>query len=344
MGIFEKFLSIWVALSIATGTLLGYLLPGFFEFIATLEYQQVNFLIAILIWVMIFPMMVNIDFSKILDLRTSPKGLFLTLIINWIIKPFTMAMLGILFFEIFFENIITPEDSKQYIAGMILLGVAPCTAMVFVWSSLTKGDPNYTLLQVSINDIIMIFAFAPLAAFLLGVSDIVVPWKTLLFSVFLYVVIPLLAGYITRKKLDISKNKNLIKQFTIKVKPFSIIGLLATVALLFGFQAQTIIEKPLIISLIAVPLIIQSYGIFFLAYGWAYIWRISFSTAAPAALIGTSNFFELAVAVAISLFGLNSGAALATVVGVLVEVPVMLSLVYFVNRTRKYFPSTKESY
>ena len=337
MGIFEKYLSIWVALSIATGTLLGYILPGFFEFIATLEYQQVNFLIAILIWVMIFPMMVNIDFSKILDLRTSPKGLFLTLIINWIIKPFTMAMLGILFFEIFFENIITPEDSKQYIAGMILLGVAPCTAMVFVWSSLTKGDPNYTLLQVSVNDIIMIFAFAPIAAFYLGVTSIEVPWDTLMISVLLYVLMPLLFGIFTRK-FFLNEDINEINKFNLKFKPFIVQGLLLTVILLFGFQGEKIINSPLLIFMIAIPLIIQTYGIFFLAYFCAYMLKLPHKIAAPACLIGTSNFFELAVAVSIAIFGINSGAALTTVVGVLVEVPVMLSLVYILNRTSNNFP------
>jgi ACR3 family arsenite transporter len=337
LGIFEKYLSIWVALSIATGTLLGYILPGFFEFIATLEYQQVNFLIAILIWVMIFPMMVNIDFSKILDLRTSPKGLFLTLIINWIIKPFTMAMLGILFFEIFFENIITPEDSKQYIAGMILLGVAPCTAMVFVWSSLTKGDPNYTLLQVSVNDIIMIFAFAPIAAFYLGVTSIEVPWDTLMISVLLYVLMPLLFGIFTRK-FFLNEDINEINKFNLKFKPFIVQGLLLTVILLFGFQGEKIINSPLLIFMIAIPLIIQTYGIFFLAYFCAYMLKLPHKIAAPACLIGTSNFFELAVAVSIAIFGINSGAALTTVVGVLVEVPVMLSLVYILNRTSNNFP------
>ena len=248
-----------------------------------------------------------------------------------------MAALGILFFEYLFAGLVSPQDAKEYIAGMILLGVAPCTAMVFVWSQLVKGDANYTLVQVSVNDIIMIFAFAPITALLLGVTDIIVPWETLLLSVILYVLIPLVAGYITRKKLDRSGNHERIAKFTAKVKPFSIMGLLATVVLLFGFQAGTIIEKPMVIALIAIPLLIQSYGIFAIAYGWGYFWRVPFSTAAPAALIGTSNFFELAVAVAISLFGLNSGAALATVVGVLVEVPVMLSLVAFANRTRNMF-------
>jgi len=255
-----------------------------------------------------------------------------------LIKPFTMAALGILFFEVIFAGLVDPQTAKEYIAGMILLGVAPCTAMVFVWSQLVRGDANYTLVQVSINDIIMIFAFAPIAAFLLGVTNIVVPWETLLLSVVLYVVIPLAAGYFTRRILDRSGDQNHVENFTVRLKPFSIIGLLATVVLLFGFQAQTILDRPMVIVLIAIPLLIQSYGIFIIAYGWGYLWRVPFSTAAPAALIGTSNFFELAVAVAISLFGLNSGAALATVVGVLVEVPVMLSLVAFANRTRSSFP------
>jgi ACR3 family arsenite transporter len=257
--------------------------------------------------------------------------------VNWLIKPFTMAALGVLFFEYVFAGLVSPQDAKEYIAGMILLGVAPCTAMVFVWSQLVKGDANYTLVQVSVNDIIMVFAFAPIAALLLGVSDIIVPWETLLLSVVLYVLIPLGAGYITRKVLDGSQSEARISHFTAKVKPLSVMGLLATVVLLFGFQAETIVEKPLVIVLIAVPLLIQSYGIFAIAYGWAYMWRVPFNTAAPAALIGTSNFFELAVAVSISLFGLNSGAALATVVGVLVEVPVMLSLVALANKTRHHF-------
>ena len=249
-----------------------------------------------------------------------------------------MAALGVLFFEHVFSGWVNPQDAKEYIAGMILLGVAPCTAMVFVWSQLTRGDASYTLVQVSINDIIMVFAFAPITAFLLGATDIVVPWETLLLSVILYVVIPLIAGYITRQIL-INKNDNgkALQRFANHLEPYSIIGLLATVVLLFGFQAETILEKPMIIGLIAIPLIIQSYGIFIIAYAWAYFWKVPHNIAAPAALIGTSNFFELAVAVAISLFGLHSGAALATVIGVLVEVPVMLSLVAFANRTKYKF-------
>ena len=337
MGLFERYLSLWVALCIAAGVGLGVVLPGFFSAIAEMEYASVNLVVAVFIWVMIYPMMVNVDFASLKDVGKKPKGLCITLVVNWLIKPFTMAALGILFFEYVFAGIVEPATAKEYIAGMILLGVAPCTAMVFVWSQLVRGDANYTLVQVSINDIIMVFAFAPLAALLLGVSDIIVPWETLLLSVVLYVVIPLAAGTITRKMLDGSGNHDRIASFTARIKPISVMGLLATVVLLFGFQAQTILDRPMVIALIAIPLLIQSYGIFIIAYGWAYLWRVPFSTAAPAALIGTSNFFELAVAVAISLFGLNSGAALATVVGVLVEVPVMLSLVALANNTRHWF-------
>lgn len=337
MGVFERYLSVWVALCIAAGVVLGVVFPGLFQAVAAMEYASVNLVVAVFIWVMIYPMMVNVDFASIKVVGKKPKGLCITLVVNWLIKPFTMAALGILFFEHVFAGMVDPQSAKEYIAGMILLGVAPCTAMVFVWSQMVRGDANYTLVQVSINDIIMVFAFAPLAALLLGVTDIIVPWETLLLSVGLYVIIPLVAGYITRKVLDGAGNEARIAGFTARVKPFSVMGLLATVVLLFGFQAQTIIDKPLVIVLIAIPLLIQSYGIFFVAYGWGYWWRVPFSTAAPAALIGTSNFFELAVAVAISLFGLNSGAALATVVGVLVEVPVMLSLVAFANRTRNHF-------
>jgi ACR3 family arsenite transporter len=337
MGLFERYLSLWVALCIIAGVVLGVVLPGLFSAIASIEYASVNLVVAVFIWVMIYPMMVNVDFASLKDVGKKPKGLCITLVVNWLIKPFTMAALGILFFEYVFAGLVEPETAKEYIAGMILLGVAPCTAMVFVWSQLVRGDANYTLVQVSINDIIMVFAFAPIAALLLGVTDIVVPWETLLLSVVLYVVIPLAAGYITRRVLDGSGEREGVAGFTARIKPISVMGLLATVVLLFGFQAQTIIGKPVVIVLIAIPLLIQSYGIFMFAYAWAYLWRVPFNTAAPAALIGTSNFFELAVAVAISLFGLNSGAALATVVGVLVEVPVMLSLVAVANRTRHLF-------
>jgi ACR3 family arsenite transporter len=337
MGLFERYLSLWVALCIATGVTLGNLFPSMFSSIAALEYAHVNLPVAVLIWIMIYPMMIQVDFSAVKDAGKKPKGLVLTLVINWLIKPFTMALLGWLFFRVIFADLVDPESATEYIAGMILLGVAPCTAMVFVWSQLTKGDPNYTLVQVSVNDIIMVFAFAPLAAFLLGVSEIHVPWQTLLLSVVLYVVLPLLAGVLTRRKLDNSSDDQRLQHFVQRLKPWSVIGLLATVVLLFGFQAETIIGQPQTIVLIAIPLLIQTYGIFAIGYTAARWLKLEHNIAAPACLIGTSNFFELAVAVAISLFGLHSGAALATVVGVLVEVPVMLSLVAFANRTRHWF-------
>jgi len=337
MGIFERYLSVWVGLGIIAGVVLGYVIPDVFAVIATWEYAHVNILIAVLIWLMVYPMMVKVDFSSIKDVGKKPKGLMLTIIINWLIKPFTMAALGWLFFKIFFASWVDPQTANEYIAGMILLGVAPCTAMVFVWSQMTKGDANYTLVQVSVNDIIMIFAFAPITAFLLGMTDISVPWETLLMSVVLYVLLPLIAGIITRKALDKKDDHHKLNNFLDRVNPLSMLGLIGTVVLLFGFQAQTIIDKPQAIFLIAIPLIIQTYGIFFIAYGLAKYLRLSHNIAGPASMIGTSNFFELAVAVAISLFGLHSGAALATVVGVLVEVPVMLSLVAFVNRTEHWF-------
>jgi arsenite transporter len=338
MGIFERYLSLWVALAISAGVILGLWLPSWFSVIAAFEYAQVNVLIAVLIWLMIFPMMVQIDFSSIRQVGERPKGLILTLVINWLLKPFSMAFLGWLFFRVLFVDWVDPATATEYIAGMILLGVAPCTAMVFVWSQLTKGDPNYTLVQVSVNDVIMIFAFAPIAGYLLGITDVVVPWDTLFFSVVLYVLVPLLAGAWLRSRLDQSDDHSRLDTFLATTKPWSVMGLLATVVLLFGFQAETIVNKPEAIVLIAIPLLIQTYGIFAVGYWMARRLQLSHDIAAPACLIGTSNFFELAVAVAISLFGLNSGAALATVVGVLVEVPVMLSLVWFANRTRAWFP------
>ena len=335
LGFFERYLSLWVGLCLVVGMGFGLLLPDFAQLIANIEVANVNLVIALFIWAMIYPMMINIDFASIKNVGRQPKGLCLTLIVNWLIKPFTMAALGILFFKYIFAGLVPIDDANSYIAGMILLGVAPCTAMVFVWSQLVKGDANYTLVQVSVNDIIMIFAFAPLAALLLGVTDIIVPWQTLIISVALYVVLPLIAGVLTRRRV-LAKDGD-ISHTAEKLKPFSIMGLLATVVLLFALQAHAIIQNPLVMALIAIPLLIQSYGIFALTYGWAYLWRIPFKTAAPAAFIGTSNFFELAVAVAISLFGINSGAALATVVGVLVEVPVMLSLVAFAKKTQHHF-------
>ncbi len=341
MGLFERYLSLWVGLAILAGVVLGTLVPDFFTLVASLEIARVNLPVAILIWVMIYPMMVQVDFTSICEVGNKPQGLLLTCVINWLIKPFTMAMLGWLFFRVLFVDFVDPASATEYIAGMILLGVAPCTAMVFVWSQLTRGDPNYTLVQVSVNDLIMVFAFAPIAAFLLGVSAIQVPWMTLLISVLLYVLIPLLAGIWTRHTLDRANDHSRLNHFLQVLKPWSITGLLATVVLLFGFQAGTILAQPFTIVLIAIPLLIQTYGIFLLAFVAARMLKLPHTIAAPACMIGTSNFFELAVAVAISLFGLNSGAALATVVGVLVEVPVMLSLVYLMNRSRAMFPAVQ---
>ncbi|MFW6413643.1 MAG: ACR3 family arsenite efflux transporter, partial [Oceanicaulis sp.] len=342
IGPFEKWLSVWVGLAIVLGVGLGALAPGLFEVLARFEFASVNLVVAVLIWAMVYPMMVSVDFGSLGKVGSQPKGLLITIVVNWLVKPFTMAALAVLFFEVVFAPFIRPEDAVQYIAGLIILGAAPCTAMVFVWAQLTKGDANYTLVQVATNDVIMVFAFAPIVAILLGVTDLAVPWETLLLSVGLYVLLPLAAGALTRVSLARGLAGNAaaakVDAFTARVKPVSIAGLIATVVILFGFQGEVILERPLVIGMIAVPLLIQSYGIFVIAYAAAWAWRTPYSIAAPCALIGTSNFFELAVAVAISLFGLNSGAALATVVGVLVEVPVMLSLVAFANRTRRFFP------
>jgi arsenite transporter len=339
LGPFERWLSLWVALAIGSGIILGNLAPAAFSALASLEVASVNLVVAVLIWAMIYPMMVGVDFASITQVNSKPKGLLITLTVNWLIKPFSMAAIAVLFFDWIYAGILPREDAQQYIAGLILLGAAPCTAMVFVWSQMTRGDPAYTLVQVSVNDLVMIVAFAPIVALLLGVTDIVVPWETLLLSVGLYVVIPLIAGALTRRQVIARHggDERAIDTFTARLKPWSVMGLLATVVLLFAFQAETIVINPLLIGLIAIPIIIQSYGIFALAYAWAFAWKVPHNIAAPCAMIGTSNFFELAVAVAIGLFGLSSGAALATVVGVLVEVPVMLSLVAFANRTRKHF-------
>jgi ACR3 family arsenite transporter len=337
MSLFEKYLSLWVALALAVGLALGQFFPGAFGALAAFEYANVNFAVALLIWAMVWPMMIGVEFAGMRGAFAKPKGLIITLVVNWLVKPFSMALLGVLFFEYVFAGMIPADDAKSYIAGLILLGAAPCTAMVFVWSQLTKGDPAYTLAQVGVNDAVMVFAFAPIVALLLGVAEIEVPWETLLLSVGLYVVIPLIAGIIARRLLMRRGGQGAVDSFMARIKPASVIGLLATVVLLFGFQGGVILANPLIIALIAVPILIQSYGIFALAYAAAFAWKVPHRIAAPCALIGTSNFFELAVAVAISLFGLNSGAALATVVGVLVEVPVMLSLVAFANRTRVQF-------
>ncbi len=334
MGVFEKYLSVWIALAMIAGIITGNLAPGLVAGVAAAEIARVNLVVAVLIWAMVYPMMVGVDPGSLRDVARQPAGLMITLVVNWLIKPFTMAALAVVFFEYVFAPWIAPEDASQYIAGLILLGAAPCTAMVFVWSQLTRGDAGYTLLQVSANDLIMVVAFAPIVAFLLGVTDIVVPWSTLVLSVLLFVALPLAAGLLTRRHLASPER---IEAFQARIKPYSIVGLIATVVILFGLQGQTIVAKPLVILLIAVPIILQSYGIFAVAYAAAFAMKVPHRIAAPCALIGTSNFFELAVAVAISLFGLNSGAALATVVGVLVEVPVMLTLVAFANRTRARF-------
>lgn len=338
MSFFERYLTIWVALCILVGIALGEFFPDVFFLLSQLEYASVNILIAILIWAMVYPMMVAVDLKSLHRVAEQPKGLIITFVVNWLLKPFTMAALGVIFFRWLFADFIPAKDAESYIAGLILLGAAPCTAMVFVWSHLTSGDPNYTLVQVSLNDVIMVFAFAPLVAFLLGVTDIPVPWETLLLSVGLYVIVPLIAGVLTRNYLLNSPNDNeRLERFNTAIKPYSIMALLGTIVLLFGFQGEVILDRPVLIVLIAIPLLIQSYGIFAIGYFLAWRFRVPFKVAAPCAMIGTSNFFELAVAVAISLFGLKSGAALATVVGVLVEVPVMLSLVAFANKTKFAF-------
>jgi len=334
MSGFERYLSVWVGLAMVAGLVLGSVAPGLVAAVAAAEVARVNLVVAVLIWAMVYPMMVGVDPSSLRDALRQPKGLAITLTVNWLVKPFTMAALAVLFFEGVFADLIAPEDAQQYIAGLILLGAAPCTAMVFVWSQLTRGDESYTLLQVSVNDLVMVVAFAPIVAVLLGVADIAVPWETLVLSVALFVAAPLAAGLATRSRLGTEER---IAAFRDRVKPWSVVGLIATVVILFGLQGEVILRDPTVIALIAVPILIQSYGIFALAYAAAYAWGVPHRIAAPCALIGTSNFFELAVAVAISLFGLNSGAALATVVGVLVEVPVMLSLVAIANRTRARF-------
>jgi ACR3 family arsenite transporter len=338
MGIFERWLSIWVGLCILAGLALGNLAPGLFATLAALEFASVNLAVAALVWAMVYPMMIAIDLGSLRAVGRRPRGLVVTLVVNWLVKPFTMALLGIAFLEHVFAGLVEPAKAQEYVAGLILLGAAPCTAMVFVWSQLTRGDPGYTLVQVTTNDLVMVVAFAPIVAFLLGVADVAVPWETLVLSVVLYIVVPLAAGLLTRRALLARGGAQAVAEFTTRIKPASIMGLLLTVVLLFGFQGQVILAQPLLIAVIAVPILVQSYLVFALGYGWAWAWRLPHAIAAPCALIGTSNFFELAVAVAISLFGLHSGAALATVVGVLVEVPVMLSLVAFANRTRDRFP------
>jgi ACR3 family arsenite transporter len=339
MGVFERYLSIWVAIAIVIGIAIGQFLPGVPETLARFEYANVSIPVAILIWAMIFPMMVQIDFGAIAGVRRQPKGLVVTTSVNWLIKPFTMFAIAWFFLMVVFEPLIPEDLAREYLAGAILLGAAPCTAMVFVWSYLTRGDAAYTLVQVAVNDLIMLFAFAPIVILLLGVSDIQVPWDTVVLSVLLYIVIPLSAGYATRvlliRRRGIEWFDNVFRK---RIAPVTPIGLIITLVLLFAFQGEVILNNPLHILLIAVPLVIQTFLIFFIAYGWAKVWCIPHNVAAPGAMIGASNFFELAVAAAIALFGLQSGAALATVVGVLVEVPLMLWLVRIANRTRHHFP------
>ena len=344
MGLFERFLTLWVALAIVAGVLIGQFAPAIPENLSRFEVAQVSIPVAVLIWAMIFPMMVQVDFTSVLGVRRQPKGLIITTTVNWLIKPFTMFAIAWFFFTVVFAPLIPADRANEYLAGAILLGAAPCTAMVFVWSYLTRGDAAYTLVQVALNDLIMLFAFAPIVVFLLGVSSIEVPWDTVILSVVLYIVIPLGAGYLTRQAVIKRRGLEWFSNvFMKRLAPITPIGLITTLVLLFAFQGDVIIANPLHIVLIAIPLILQTVLIFFIAYGWAKAWKVPHCVAAPAGMIGASNFFELAVAVAIALFGLQSGAALATVVGVLVEVPVMLALVRFANATRGHFPVAQEA-
>lgn len=338
IGFFERYLSVWVALCIIVGIAVGQLLPIIPETLGKWEYANVSIPIAVLIWLMIYPMMLKVDFQSVKNVGKRPKGILITCITNWLIKPFTMFGIAWLFFFVIFKTLIPTSLADQYLAGAVLLGAAPCTAMVFVWSYLSKGDAAYTLVQVAVNDLIILVAFVPIVGFLLGIGGVAIPWATLILSVVLFVVIPLVAGMITRiivvRRHGIDYFNNV---FVNKFNKWTIIGLLLTLIILFSFQGKTILSNPFHIVLIAVPLILQTILIFFIAYGWAKAWKLPHNVAAPAGMIGASNFFELSVAVAISLFGLQSGAALATVVGVLVEVPVMLTLVKIANNTRKYF-------
>ena len=340
IGFFERYLTIWVLLCMAAGILIGQFLPGVPAFLGKFEYAHVSIPIAILIWLMIYPMMLKVDFQSIKNVGKNPKGLFVTWVTNWLIKPFTMFGIAWLFFFVIFKTLIPAELAKYYLAGAILLGAAPCTAMVFVWSYLTKGDPAYTVIQVATNDLIILVAFTPIVALLLGIGGIKIPWNTLLLSVALFVVIPLAGGMITRSAVIRKRGMEYFeKGFLPKFGNVTIIGLLLTLVIIFSFQGKVILDNPLHIVLIAVPLVIQTFLIFFIAYGASRLLKLKHSIAAPAGMIGASNFFELAVAVAISLFGASSPVALATVVGVLVEVPVMLTLVKIANRTTGWFPN-----
>jgi arsenite transporter len=340
LGFFARYLTVWVGICIVAGVILGQVLPIVPETLSKFEYAKVSIPVAILVWLMIYPMMLKIDFSSIVNATKKPKGLIVTCATNWLIKPFTMYFIATFFFYVVFKALIPVDLAKDYLAGAVLLGAAPCTAMVFVWSHLTKGDAAYTLVQVAVNDLILLVAFTPIVAFLLGISNVPIPYNTLFLSVILFVVIPLAGGYFSRKFVIKSKGKDYFNNvFIKKFDNITIIGLLLTLVIIFSFQGEIILNNPLHILLIAIPLTIQTFLIFFISYGWAKAWRLKHDIAAPAGMIGASNFFELAVAVAISLFGLDSGAALVTVVGVLVEVPVMLALVKIANKTKHWFPA-----
>lgn len=335
MAFFERYLSLWVFGCIILGVLVGNIFFEFIEPISKINLYSINIPIAILVWMMIFPMMLQIDFDSIKNIKTNFKGIYLTVIINWLVKPFTMALFANIFFDNLYSSFLSPDKANEYIAGAILLGAAPCTAMVFVWSYLVDGDANYTLLQVSINDIILLIAFIPIVKFLMGMTNIFIPYDVLFTSITTFILIPLIAGYFVNKQLIKSKGINWFNEVLLKkIKPFSIIALLTTLILLFAFQGKEIIKNPFDILLISIPLIIQTYFIFFVTWFIGKYLKLNFKICAPAAMIGASNFFELSVAIAISLFGLNSGAVLVTVVGVLIEVPIMLSLVYLANKWR----------
>lgn len=336
MSIFERYLTIWVFLCIVAGITLGHFLPNVFQAVGRMEFAQVNLPVGFLIWVMIIPMLVKVDFSALNEVRRHMRGIGVTLFVNWLVKPFSMAFLGWLFIRHLFADMLPADQLDSYIAGLILLAAAPCTAMVFVWSKLTGGDPLFTLSQVALNDSIMVIAFAPLVAFLLGISAITVPWDTLLTSVILYIVIPVILAQLWRKML-LKKGQKTFDAAMEKIGPWSITALLATLVLLFAFQGEAILKQPLVIALLAVPILIQVFFNSALAYWLNRALGEKHNIACPSALIGASNFFELAVAAAISLFGFQSGAALATVVGVLIEVPVMLLVVYIVNHSKEWY-------
>lgn len=338
ISFFQKHLTIWVTLCIVVGIAVGIFFPCIPYALSCYEYAHVSIPVAILIWLMIYPMMLKVDFESVKNVGRHPKGLVVTCVTNWLVKPFTMFGIAWLFFHVVFKALIPESLAGEYVAGAVLLGAAPCTAMVFVWSQLSKGDAAYTLVQVAVNDLIILVAFAPIVAFLLDVGGVSIPWDTLLLSVLLFVVIPLVAAMVTRRLVISRRGRKYYEEtFVRKFDNVTPCGLLLTLILLFSFQGETILQNPVHILLIAVPLVLQTFLIFTIAYGWAWVWRLPHSVAAPAGMIGASNFFELAVAVAVSLFGLQSGAALATVVGVLVEVPVMLFLVRIANQTRHYF-------